>query len=106
MSGGEIATIICALIAALASVLVAIIEAKASKERKSHEKRAERRAKESRLSMELMSVTCELSCVTATALRDGHTNGTLDPALAKAHKAQEAYQSFLRDEAAAAVAKV
>lgn len=106
MTGGETATIICALIAAIASVLVAIIEGQAQKERKSHEKRAERRAKESRLSMELMSATCELSCVTATALRDGHTNGTLEPALDKAHKAQEAYQNFLKDEAAAAVAKV
>lgn len=102
----ETATIIASTIAAIAAIAVAIIEGKAAQERKSHEKRAERRAKESRLSMELMSATCELSCVTAMALRDGHTNGTLEPALLKAAKAQEDYQSFLRDEAAAAVAKV
>lgn len=103
---GETATIIASLIAAIAAIAVAIIEGKAVQERKSHEKRAERRAKESRLSMELMSATCDLACVTAMALRDGHTNGTLEPALAKAAQAQADYQDFLKDEAAAAVAKV
>lgn len=102
----EIATIICALIAALSAVAVAVIEARAGRERKQTQKRAERRARESRLSMELMSATCELSVVSAVALREGHTNGTLEPALEKARKAQEDYQNFLKDEAAYAVAKV
>ena len=62
--------------------------------------------RESRLSMELMSATCELAVVTALALRDGHTNGRLEPALEKARKAQEDYEAFLREETAAAVAKI
>ena len=103
---GEIATIICALIAAASAIAVAVIEHKADTERKRTAARAERRGKESRLSMELMSATCELSVVTATALRDGHTNGTLEPAIQAAREAQASYRSFLRDEAAHAVAKV
>ena len=106
MTGGETATIICALIAALASVLVAVIETRNVKDRKRAEHRSARRAEESRLSMELMSATCELSVVTATALRDGHTNGTLEPALEAANKAQSEYRAWLLKEASQAVAKV
>lgn len=101
-----IATIICALIAAASGITVAVIEKRANTERKCTQARAERRAKESRLSMDLMSATCELAVVTAVAMREGHTNGTLEPALAAAHDAQEKYRSFLRDEAAKAVSKV
>ena len=43
--------------------------------------------------------------IAAKALRDGHTNGTLEPDLDKAQAARAAYDAFLRDEAAAAVAK-
>ena len=103
---GEIATIICAVIAAAAAITVAVVEGRSSKERKTTAIRAARREKESRLSMELMSATCELSVVTAVAMREGHTNGALDPALKKARKAQDDYQNFLRDEAAHAVAKI
>ena len=102
----EVSAIICAVIAALSAVAVAIVEARTAKDRRSTQIRAERREKESRLSMELMSATCELSVVTAVALRDHHTNGNLQPALDKAKKAQDSYQSFLRDEAAHAVAKI
>lgn len=101
-----VATVICALIAAASAVTVAIIEKRADKDRKRTAARAERRERESRLSMELMSATCELSVVTALALRDGHTNGTLEPALQKASKAQSDYRSFLMDTAARDVAKV
>lgn len=100
-----IATIIASLITAIAGIVVAVVETRAAKDRKRTEKRAERRAEESRLSMELMSATCELSVVTAVAMRDHHTNGTLQPALDKAQKAQDDYQRFLRAEAAKAVAK-
>ena len=102
----EIATIICALIAAASGVAVAVVEHRADKDRKRTAARAERRERESRLSMDFMAATCELSVVTATALRDGHTNGTLEPALVKARQAQDNYELFLRDEAAHAVAKV
>lgn len=100
-----IATIICAAIAAAASIVVAVVERRAARERKSVEKRAERRARESRLSMDLMYASIGLAMDTARALRDGHTNGTLEPDLDKAQAARAAYDAFLRDEAAAAVAK-
>ena len=102
----EISAIICSAITAASVITVAVVEARAARERKRTAARAERREKESRLSMELMSVSCDLAVVTAVAMREGHTNGTLEPALQKASKAQEAYQAFLRDEAAHAVAKV
>ena len=101
----EIATIICAAIAAAASIVVAAVEARAARERRSVEKRAERRARESRLSMDMMYASMGLAMDTARALRDGHTNGTLEPDLDKAQAARAAYDAFLRDEAAAAVAK-
>lgn len=104
--GAEIATIICALIAAASGIAVAAIEHKADAERKRSHERAERREKESRLSMDLMSATCELSMLTAVAMREGHTNGTLEPALDTARAAQQKYRDFLRDEAAHAVAKI
>lgn len=106
MGPSEIAAIICALIAAASGITVAVIEKRADRERKETVKRAERREKESRLSMDFMSATCELSVVTAVAMKEGHTNGTLEPALAKAQKAQDNYSAFLKDEAAHAVAKI
>lgn len=102
----EVATIICALIAAASAITVAVVEKRADKDRKRSQARAERRERESRLSMELMSANCELSVVTAVALREGHTNGTLEPALQKADKAQNDYKNFLLDVAARDVAKV
>lgn len=103
---GEISTIICALIAAASAITVAIVEKRADNDRKRTQARAERRERESRLSMELMSATCELSVVTATAIKEGHTNGTLAPALKKAEQAQNDYKNFLMDTAARDVAKV
>ena len=102
---GEIASIVCALIAAASAITVAVLEKRAAQERLSTEKREARRARESRLSMDLMYASIGLAMDTATALRDGHTNGTLDPDLSKAREARAAYDAFLRDETAAAVAK-
>lgn len=101
-----ITTIFCSLIAAASSITVAVIEKRADRDRKRTEKRAERRARESRLSMDMMYAAVGLSIDTATALRDGHTNGTLEDNLATAKSAKAAYEDFVRDEAAAAVAKV
>jgi len=99
-------------IAAAAAIVVAIIELIAARDRRHTKKlveesrtRAERREKESRLSMDLMSATCRLSCDTAKAVRDGHTNGTLAGNLEKAEAALTAYDDFIRQEAAHAVAK-
>lgn len=101
-----IATIICSIIAAASAITVAVIEKRAARERESAAKRAERRQKENRLSMDLMYATCGLAMDTAKALRDGHTNGTVDGDLASAKNARAAYENFIRDEAAVAVSKV
>lgn len=101
-----ISAVISSVIAAGSAIAVAIIETRAEKDRKRTLARAERRERESRLSMELMSATCELSVVTAKAVKSGHMNGDLEPALIKARKAQEDYQGFLQDTAAHAVVKM
>ncbi len=100
------------VIAAVAAIVVSIIEFLAARDRKHTKKiveesrtRSIRREKESRLSMDLMSATCRLSCDTAKAVRDGHTNGTLAGNLEKAEAALNAYDDFIRQEAAHAVAK-
>jgi len=112
--------IVTACAVPVATVVVALIEARAARDRKRvqanqgkleaeqarMDARADRRAMESRLSMELMSASVELSVVTATALQVGHTNGTLQPALEKAQAAQEEYNRWLRSEAARNVAKI
>lgn len=106
MTGSDIAMVLCAALAAFSAIMVAVIEKRASRERKATERRAERRERESRLSMDMMYASCSLAMDTAAALRDGHTNGTLEGNLQKARDANEAYENFIRDEAAHAVAKV
>ncbi|MDO4527423.1 MAG: hypothetical protein Q4C03_01400 [bacterium] len=101
-----IGTIICALIASASAITVAVIENRAARERDRAKKRAERRAKESRLAMDLMYAAVGLSMDTAKAMKEGHTNGTLEVDLESAKNARAAYESWLRDEAAIAVAKV
>ena len=101
-----VATIICAVIAAASAIAVAVIEGNAAKERKATEEKVERRARESRLSMELMYATCGLAMDTALAMRDGHTNGTLEADYESAKTARAAYKAFLMDEAAHNVAQV
>ena len=50
--------------------------------------------------MDLMYASCALSLTTAKKLAGMHTNGDVEDAMAAAEKAQGAYQSFARDEAA------
>lgn len=100
-----ITEITCAIIAAAALVIVAIVETGNKRRRKSEDIRRERREKEMRLSMELMSASVDLSFVTSLAVTGGHTNGNVKAAQEKATKAQKAYEDFLKDEAAHAVAK-
>lgn len=108
--------ILCALISAASCIAVAIITAKSAVARRNEEEkrkhdeaaRAEReqeRKDEMRLSMKLMSASCKLSVVTATAMRDGHTNGTLAGALEDANNAQEEYQRFLEATTAANITR-
>lgn len=95
-----------AVIAAAALIIVAIIETGNRRRQKTEEIRRQRREKESRLSMELMSASVDLSYVTSLAVTGGHTNGNVEAAQKKARAAQEAYEDFLKDEAAHAVAKI
>lgn len=100
------------IIPALAAVAVALIEARAAKERKQtkeqkakEELREARRAEESRLSMQMMYATLQLSVVTANALTGGHNNGNVEQAKRAAEKAETEYQAFLQNVAAAEIAK-
>lgn len=94
------------IIPALAAVIVAIIEVRGASERKRSEARAERRAKESRLSMDMLFSTSEMCDVLCIALQGGKINGNVESAREAARKAREAYQSFLRDQAANQVTKI
>ena len=106
MDASNIVTVVCALITSITAVIVARIEHKAAGERKSAAKRAERRATESRLAMDMMYAAVGLAMDTAKALKEGHTNGTVDDDLQKASDARTAYENWIRNQAAEAVAKV
>ena len=99
-------TLGAALITALASVVVAVIELRASRDRKRTEARADRREEESRLSMDLMLATSEMTDVLCIALQGGTVNGNVEEARKKGKDAREAYRAFLRNQAAHQVAKI
>lgn len=92
------------LIPAIASIVVVIIEAIAAKDRKKAADRAEVRKRESRLSMDMMFTTSEMCDVLCNALQGGKTNGNVEEARDKAKEARDAYETFLRDQAASKVA--
>ena len=98
--------IICALIAGGASVLAALAERRSRLSAKRSEVRAQRRERENRLAMDLMYANCALSLTTAKKLAGMHTNGDVEEAMEAARQAQDAYQSFARDEAAHNFSKV
>lgn len=100
------------LINAVVLVVVALIgrsqkteQTKAEEARAKAEARAQTREKESRLSMDLMEATSELSDVIAIAVSGGHVNGNVEAAREKAKRARDAYQTFVLDQAAHNVAK-
>ena len=100
-----------ALIGLLQAAMVAIIGgyfARDAKKKKAYyerqDKRAHRRAQESRMAMELASANVGLSIVTATAVRDGKTNGIMEAALKNASEANHTYNAFLLGIAAEEVA--
>lgn len=102
-----------ALIAAAATIIVALIELRASRDRmrvkqdrEQAEVRAERREEESRLSMDLMLATSEMTDVLCLALQGGQINGNVEKARQKGEDAREAYRAFLRNQAAHQVAKI
>lgn len=85
------------IIPALATITVAIIELIAARDRKRASDREDIRTRESRLSMEMMNATLQLSLVTANALTGGHNNGNVEKAYAAAKQAEESYYKFLFD---------
>lgn len=106
-------TFVGIIINAVVLIVVALIgrsqkaeHAKAEEARAKAEARAKTRETESRLSMDLMEATSELSDVIAIAVSGGHVNGNVKTAREKAKEAREAYRDFLRDQAAHSVAKV
>lgn len=99
-------TITTALISAIATVVVALIEIRAAQDRKRTEARAARREEESRLSMDLMLTTSEMTDVLCIALQGGQINGNVEEARKKGKDAREAYRAFLRNQAAHQVAKI
>ena len=102
-----------ALIAAAATIIVALIELRAGRDRtrakqdrEQAEARAQRREQESRLSMDLMLSTSEMTDVLCIALQGGTVNGNVEEARKKGKDAREAYRAFLRNQAAHQVAKI
>lgn len=102
--------IICALIAAVSAVIVAYQNSRTTRYMKNSEARAARRAHESRLSMELMYATCNLSMMTARHVMKAHSNEENDEELAtaikEAEKAKDGYIDLVRDEASKNFSKV
>ena len=91
------------IIPAIATIVVAIIEALAVKDRRDRKKeneelikRSDIRKEESRLSMQMMSASLQLSVVTANALTGGHNNGNVEEARKSAQEAQKQYNEFLQ----------
>lgn len=99
-------TVAAAVIAALASIVVAVIEFRAKRDRDRQEARAQRRETESRLSMDLMLATSEMTDVLCIALQGGQINGNVEKAREEGRKSREAYRNFLREQAAHQVAKL
>ena len=93
------------VVPAAAAVVVAIIEAIAAKERRATKADREWREKESRLSMQMMHATLQLSIVTSNAVTGGHNNGNVERARTAAEAAEKAYQDFLMEAAAHEVTK-
>lgn len=101
------------IISGIFALLVALIEAVAAKERKEikteNTKAAAReamRAEESRLSIQMMSATLQLSVVTANALTGGHNNGNVEKARTAAEEAMTEYTAFISKIASKEVAKI
>ena len=97
--------IVCAAISGICMIAVAIITRANVKSNKKAEARAELRQRESRLSMDMMDATLQLSVANCNALCGGHNNGNVEAAKTAAEKAKAAYDEFLREVAAHEVGK-
>lgn len=92
-----LASVIAAVISAIAAVIVARINARQEKQNKEITEHNERREQEAVLFGDMISALCDLTTVTAEAVRGGHTNGNLEEAQRKVAEAEEAYDKFLMD---------
>lgn len=99
----ELGNIIPSLISAVALIVVAVIETRNGKRQTAIEKASKRRAEESQLSMAMMDASVALALDTAKALRDGHTNGTLEGNIKNAETSRQNYREFLRRTASEAI---
>lgn len=93
------------LIPAITSIIIVVVEAVAARERKKTKEDRELRQQESRLSMDMMLTTSEMCDVLCNALQGGKTNGNVEKARTEAKRARDAYESFLREQAARQVSK-
>jgi hypothetical protein len=100
---------IIGLIQAVAAAIIGGLFARDAKKRKNADDKAETRAvlraEESKKMMELMSASVNLGIATATALKNGQTNGETDTALKKAREAKAKYYTFINNVAAEQIAR-
>lgn len=97
-------TLLAVIFPGLCTVLVAIIEVRGAKYRKKalevhnrlHDEACARKEADI-LAMRMMDASVELGYVTSIAVSGGHINGNVEAAQEKARKAQEAYETFLRN---------
>ena len=106
MTAEQWITLVGIIINAVVLVVVALIGRSQKAEHSKNEERAKARETESRLSMDLMEATSELSDVIAIAVSGGYVNGNVEAARAAARSARENYRQFVRDQAARSVAKI
>lgn len=92
-------SIVSAIITGIVGIVCVIIEANSKKDRARAEERAKIRAEESKLSMQMMDATLQLSIVTANAFTGGHNNGNVAQAKAAAEEARKEYVRFMADTA-------
>ena len=92
-----IAAIVSALISAIAAVIAARSEADAKARDAEQARREQWRTEEAIKQGQMISALCDLSDVTATAVKGGHINGNLEEAQAKARAAKSDYNSLLRE---------
>lgn len=82
------------IIVGIFSVVTTYMEVRNRRDRKRMDARSDCRAEEMQLSMELMSATGKLSCVTAKKVMGQETNGDVKEAFEAQEKAQEAYERY------------
>lgn len=98
------ASIVAAIISAIATIMVAKINTENKAMQQSQQKQNEevnahnkRREQEAVLSGKMVAAMCDLSVITAEAVRGGYTNGNLEAAQQRASEAQSTYEELLQE---------